>query len=397
MSQTTNYFFYLPPGVLKTNQLLDIYYNQTLSEFKNILIKINENESFALNPPNIQKEMLHWNACDYPQFYEKSESIFTMQIDENQPFIVNLDKLTFVSQSEEKLLKDSLPNIVLFRFKAGIFAREEDYQTNSISLEKVNVLHNSKRIAFEQAIKEKKERDDKFESLRTQQFNDLYEKFKFFDETRRNERIKLFNENQKKHVGYPVSPFLNQSTDPISFQQNQQINDQTTKDIVEPVIFEQNLETNVSFPLKPTDKSPTDKEVALFLKELVPLFPIDEQAQTFCGIKQNDPDLNAQKMLCFNLCHYLVLFAVISGQTYDYRFSISDGYWKIEDRITGSEIKRDLMTKANLFDNPYRDAIFSCLRKLCDDFNIPKCESLIAMIQSLNNYADLLLNRANSH
>ena len=383
----------MPPGVLKTNNILDIYYNQTVSEFKSISISINE-KSFTLNPPNIQKEMLHWNACDYTEFFSNSSSEFSVQINENNPILVNLDKLTFICQTEDKLSKDALPHILLFKFKAGIFAREEDYQTNSISIEKVNVLHNSKRIAFEQAMKQRNETNEKFESLRSKQFNELYEKFKFFDETRRNERIKLFNENVKKRENLPVSPFLNQSSSPISTQQSRQSNEQSGKDIVEPFIFDQNLETSVSFPLKPTDMSPTQNEVAIFLKELEPLFPIDLTKQTFCGIKENDTDLNAQKMLCFNLCHYLVLFGLISGETYDYRFSISDGYWMIEDRLTGNEIKRELMTKTNLFDNPYREAILSCFRKLSDDFNLPKFDSIVSTIKALNNYGDILSGKS---
>ena len=387
MSDSTNYFFYLPPGILKTDQVLDMYYNQNLESFHSIQIIINDH-SFPLNQPNLVKEILHWDASDYPDLFSNSSASLSVQIDQQPPINFNFDELTFVSQTEEKLSKDKLPHIILFRFKAGIFARKADYQSGTISIDKVNVLHNQKRLLYEQAIQKNADMNKHYETLCNENFLDLYQRFKAFDETRRNERIRIFNENQKKTENLSVSPFLDQSADDQFLPPPSSSNLQ--KNYREPFVIEQ-LEESVTYPQKPYDRSPTAEEVGTFLKELGILFPVDQEERTFCGIKENDPDLQAQKMLCFNLCHYLVLYGAITGVTYDYRFSMCDGTWKIEERTTGNEIKKELMNKSAVFDNPYREAIFSCLKKLAEDLRLPKFDTLIATIEALNTYGKSLL------
>ena len=377
-------YFYLPPGILKTDQLIGIFFNQGNEKFKKAEVKAG-NVQIVLNNPTIVKDLWYWSTSDSQNTLTASSSTMEIKIN-NKSFKVNLDNLTIVSQTDDKLVKNELGPILLFKFKAGIFARKEDFEGGTVSIEKVTVLHNQKRVAYETACSKTLEVQQKFDELCKNGFQTLYDKYFEFDETRKMQRIDAYRAMEAEHMNMPVSKYLNPVTD--EDMQKNLATQEARKQIqtFEPVSNDEDLEFLTKYPTKPNDVSPSTEEIQMFLKEIIPIFPVDVLNRTFCGIKETDPDLYTQRIFLFNVCHFLALYSVITGITFDYRMSVVEGSWRIEDRITGNEIKKETMTKANVFDNPYREAIVSSLKKAANDLKCKSSDNIVATIAEIQKY-----------
>ena len=117
-------------------------------------------------------------------------------------------------------------------------------------------------------------------------------------------------------------------------------------------------------------RSPSQYEIRMFLSELPLIFPINVEKRTFCNIFADDPDPQCNKMLIFNTIHFLSLFSEFTGIIYQYRIEMGEGGWyKLEDRITGIEVKKEVNTKNTIL-SPLRTAIMNCLKKIVFEFNL---------------------------
>ncbi|OHT12775.1 hypothetical protein TRFO_17228 [Tritrichomonas foetus] len=137
-------------------------------------------------------------------------------------------------------------------------------------------------------------------------------------------------------------------------------------------------------------RAPSKAEIKMFLEELTLIFPINLHAKTFCGVSVEENDSNCAKMLMFNIVHFLTLFSEFTGIVYDYRISIVDGWYKLEERLTGNEIKRDINSK-NIQSNPYREAVISCLQKILYEFQLkPQSLEILDMLDAILKFHSLL-------
>ncbi|EAX97173.1 hypothetical protein TVAG_116910 [Trichomonas vaginalis G3] len=374
-----SYFFYLPPGILKVEQIQTLLFNPNPDiQFTGGTIEVN-GVSNQLKEPTTSRGLWFWRVYDYPMLSTLNCSKLSIDLNGYQKFEYDLDELTFISQTEEKIRKENLSNSFIFEFKAGFFVKNGDATKKTISIDKLNILHYQKRMAYEKACEQNQTNTQRFEALCSEGFNEFFDQFTQFNEKRSRNRIITYEKKVKELEDYPVSPFL----DPDA-----KINDEVREKKAEST--EKCLLDNV--PPKPDfvpnniDFTPSQADIKQFLADLNPLFQLEEDKQLFCNIKIDDPDIQSQKMFCFNLGHFLVLFSAFTGISFDYRISMFEGAWKIEDRFTGLEIKKDTITKANPIDNPYRNALISCLIKLCTELKIPKSSSVAKMIGDLQKY-----------
>jgi hypothetical protein len=72
---------------------------------------------------------------------------------------------------------------------------------------------------------------------------------------------------------------------------------------------------------------------------------------------------------------------------------MADGWYRLEDRLTGVEIKRDTITSKTLMANPYRVSVLACLKKLTIEFHLqPKQQDFISCIESVLHFHTLLVD-----
>jgi hypothetical protein len=75
---------------------------------------------------------------------------------------------------------------------------------------------------------------------------------------------------------------------------------------------------------------------------------------------------------------------------YDVRIALTDGWFRIEDRMSGVEIKRDATSKAAL-SNPYRAAALACLKKVVTEFHLDaQQQDFFGCIDALLNFHSLI-------
>jgi hypothetical protein len=164
--------------------------------------------------------------------------------------------------------------------------------------------------------------------------------------------------------------------------------DPTLKPLIEPP------EAVLVFPkTRAGPKSPSIAEIRMCLEELAVIFFIDPDKRTFCGICEDDQDLEVQKMFLFNVIHFLTLFSEFTGMIYDVRFSLSEGWYRIDDRVTGLEIKRDTVTAKTVMANPYRSAVLACLKKIATEFHLePKGQDFVPLLAAVLQFHALLVD-----
>lgn len=374
-----SYFFYLPPGILKVEQIQRILFNPVQDfHFTGGSVEVN-GEINKLNEPTIAKDLWHWNVYEYPVLSTTNSSKLSIEIQGLQKFDFDLDQLTLVAQTEEKIDRVALKNAIIFEFKSGYFVPKESF-SKKIAIDKVNVLHYQKRMAYETACEQNHINTQRFDELCHEGFDNFFEQFMQFDQKRSENRIQAYQEKMKSQQDFPVSPFLNPDA-PYPEDKTKAMPKQNEYPFI---LTECPANTQTSLPEQ--NLSPTTEEVKQFLIDMEPLFPADDDKLTFCGIRIDDPDMQAQRMFCFNLGHFLVLFGAFTGVTFDYRITMCEGMWKLEDRFTGAEVKKDTMNKSNPLDNPYRNALISCLNKLADELQVSKTGSIVKIIHNLEQY-----------
>jgi hypothetical protein len=144
-------------------------------------------------------------------------------------------------------------------------------------------------------------------------------------------------------------------------------------------------------------RSPGTAEIRMCLEELELIFPLDVDRKLFCGISEDDPDIEAQKVFLFNVIHLLTLISEFTGMIYDVRITMADGWYRLEDRLTGMEIKRDTITSKTLMANPYRASVLACLKKLTIEFHLqPRQQDFISCIDSVLHFHTLLVDAQGS-
>jgi hypothetical protein len=155
-------------------------------------------------------------------------------------------------------------------------------------------------------------------------------------------------------------------------------------------------------PLTPRDQSvfprlengwnsPSTADICACLEELCLIFFWDVDKRTFCGIAEDDPDVEMQKVFLLNVIHFLTLFSEFTGALYDVRISMADGFYKLEDRVTGVEIKQDTIVRT-IPTSPYRAAVFGCLAKIAADFHVDvKGDGFVALLDAILQLHKLLV------
>ena len=387
MNENT-FFFYLPKGTFKFKDILSIIYID--SSLDNILIQCN-NETIEIQNSIKLKESSNWILSKYPQLNLLNGSKFLIEF-KNQKEEFDLDEITFISQTEDKIEKEKFLNKFIFRFRAGFFIKKSDYNLNIIKIDKPIYLSQSKRISFENSCIQYNLLYNNYENLFNFKFKELFNKFEEYKKELFNQR-ELFYENYKESI--KDSPILNLNNN--NKIENIINNNKIVESSEEPInIIHQefiNYEQFSIFPEKVNNKSPNNLQIKQFLIDLNNLFPLNINERLFCGINEKDSDLLNQKMFLFNLIHYLLMYSTFTGITFDYRITLIEGWYRIEERINGIEIKKELMNKSNIFDNPYRKSIINCLIKICIELNlnIKDNNDIINMIYLLQEFPNKYL------
>jgi len=380
MSSEGTYFFYLPKGTFKARDIMSIL--GFCCDFpKKIVLEI-ENERFEMESDENGKELHFWNMRKYLPGKFSLNSIFTIEIESSDPIVFDLDEIVYVCQNEDKIDPIYAKNLLLFKFKAGYFARKQDYMNKPVSIEKPVFLPNSKKVSYENTCLQNKQLQSTFEDVYNNKFKTLFEQFQEFEKELIIQRRNSYKEYQKNTETTPLIHSNTQIERKLESKQMPQI------ERIEPIEIESApVQSVYTFPEKENSKTPSLQEIKQFLMDLNSLFPLDVQSKCFCDIWEEDPDISNQRVFLFNVIHFLIMFSCFTGIKYDYRITMSEGVWKFDDRITGIEVKRDTMNKSNVFDNPYRKAIYSCIKKCINELHLScKGNDIVSMISSLQDY-----------
>ena len=97
-------------------------------------------------------------------------------------------------------------------------------------------------------------------------------------------------------------------------------------------------------------------------------------------------------MFLFDVTHFMTLFAQFTGVIFDYRITLVDGCYRFEERLSGNEVKREIYSK-NVLSNPYRSAVFACLKKLVSEFHLSVTnQTMVGHISSIQKLYEMLVD-----
>ena len=69
-----------------------------------------------------------------------------------------------------------------------------------------------------------------------------------------------------------------------------------------------------------------------------------------------------------------------------------DGFYRFEERLTGNEVKREIHSK-NVLSNPYRSAVFACLKKLVSEFHLNVTnQTMVGHISAIQKLYEMLVD-----
>ena len=411
------YFFFLPPGCLTSFELLSIH---VVSAEEHTLAVRHDGNVYEVEKAQRRGDETVWSVNDFSEFADLRASSFEVVLD-GEVFHVSFDSLVLVSVDEALSQSEAPRDVLLFRFVAGYFARACDFRMGKLVVNGVRVLRASRREAFQKAVVQCHQGIEQSDEAFDSKFSSVYERVRERDEERRRMAVERFEAYEssvaaspKMSTSYCAEVVLADEgkgslVPQLGFTGNETpIRDtgrrtslrtprmNSTKAVPanlarsrSPVEMEPEPES--MFPLERSGwRAPSSAEIRVCLEELAQLFPIDEARKKFCNIKEDDQDLNAQKMFLFDVVHFMTLVAQFTGIVFDYRIKLVEGCYRFEERLTGNEVKRDLNGK-NIQTSPYRAAVFACLKKIVREFKLSvSSQTMVGHISAIMKLPSLL-------
>lgn len=401
-TMSVGYLFYLPRGTLTSSELISIHiFLKDPDPLAKLLIKVGDAVHEVQNS-TVSDSQIIWDADNFVQFGDSSVSSFEI-IFNDQVIPVSFDSLSLFSPDDA--LSSAPEGILLFRFFAGFFARSCDFQMGTITLPPIRVLSPTRREAFEKACRQHEQLLSEFREAFDSKFSELYQQNNAMNEARRRSCTEKYEEyahvalqspRMSESYCFDGSPERSNSHSHIKELMSRASRSPSVKTLVKSLnsvcSIQQPTEVSAFPRLRDGWKSPSTPEIRMCLEELAVIFPVDEGKGMFCNISETDPDVNAQKMFLFDVTHFMTLFAQFTGIIFDYRITLVSGWYRFEERMTGNEVKRELHAK-NIMGNPYRSAIFSCLKKIVGEFHLQVTkQTMVSHISAIMSFAQMLVD-----
>lgn len=418
------YFFYLPSGCLSSFDLLSIHFISSDADSSHTLSVRHDGNVYEINKSSIHGCETIWSVDSFPDFADLRASRFEAILDD-QVFAVSFDSLSLIAVADAWTTDTAPKDILIFHFVAGYFARSCDFRMGRISVPGVKSLRPGRREALQRACSKLHGDSIEFEDCFDSKFSEIYEHHRENEESRRNASSQKFDTYLTSVANTPVIPG-NYCIDPRSSdtegvkirsppsqsclaESGSTIGDRgrrtslrpsrtsSTKTISggsprgRPRAASDELPPIAPFPAERNGwRSPSTAEIKMCLAELVEIFPLDADKKMFCNISEEDPDVSAQRTFLFDVIHFMTLVAQFTGIVFDYRIKLVEGCYRFEERITGTEVRRDWNSK-NVHTNPYRAAVLSCLRKICHEFKLSvTAQSIIGHIAAIMKFHETL-------
>lgn len=392
MSEEEVVYFYLPPGSLKPSQILSIVYAPSDgSRDIKLSFEVGQRKMEVQTQSISEDGLLSWSVNDFVDFIDIRKSEFKIILGDKR-VALDLNSLAIVSAESDLTYEEAPKDIVIIQFVGGYFARAEDFEPKSVKLVNLKTLNTTRREAYQRACQQYDRNRDTFQEEFKSNFEPVYVKHVGVDMARREDLKDIYHEYSNQFQNSPkIDPSF--CADPITRGAARRRMSSTSEVIatarkgsrarlhttVTPPSFTQSMlsgfdisDAPAVFPAQRDGwRAPSVQEITACLSELQLMFPLDVESNSFCGISEDDQDLNAQKLYLFNVLFFLTLFAEFTGMIYDYRITLIEGSYKLEDRVTGAEIKKDNITAKNMMSNPYRTAVLACLKKISNEFLLP--------------------------
>jgi hypothetical protein len=407
------FYFYLPPGSLTTFELLAIGFKPENDSSPASLSISLDGSTHSFPDVPLENGLYLWPNNDCPSFSDSHSSTFVVNIN-STAYPVNLDMLVLVSVDSPASALSEVNNVLVFQFLGGFFARSSDYRMGQLKPGLLRTLGPSRREALQRAVDIYHQSLPPFEEEFRTNFAPLYSQHQQNDELRRAKNAAHYAEYEKSVADTPLlneeytveRPPVSKTRAPVEVQkskmgppggsQSLRVVRTAASALSPPALAPQPQVSSARavFPrLRNGWRSPGTAEIRMCLEELELIFPIDVEKKLFCGLAEDDPDVDAQKVFLFNVIHFLALFSEFTGMIYDVRITMSDGWYRLEERLSGLEIKRDSITSKTLMSNPYRAAVLACLRKITTEFHLQtKHQDFIGCLDSILRFHNMLVD-----
>jgi hypothetical protein len=308
---------------------------------------------------------------------------------------VNLDHLVLIAVDDSF---NPAFEVLLFRFLTGWFARSCDKVPSSVRLSPPRPLSAQRRESIQKACEAFRETFPSFDSASSGAFAPRFEMQESVDRVRREINVKQFEQCRERTKGTPPFggfPHPDQSPEPEEKSGALLLRPPLPKKASGERKWPSLEESGCAIvpPERDGWQAPSCVEIRMCLAELALIFPWDLGTRIFCGIGEDDPDPDTQRAFLFNVVRLLVLVAEFTGTIYDVRISMADGWYRLEDRLTGAEITRDAITAKTIQSNPYRLTVLACLRKVVSEFHLePVARDFIHCIDAILRFHTRLTN-----
>jgi hypothetical protein len=385
-------YFYLPPGTFTSFELFSIVYTSPTPVM--LAVEFGDPPTTATFPaPSVESGALLWSTDDVGLFTDARTRTFTAILDSAR-IDVDLDRLVLVSVEG---VPECPPNTLLLCFLVGYFVRESDSGIRPVKLTNVKRLTAAKRESFQKACESYRSALADFEAAFETTFAPIYERQLSNDALRRRLNVDQFAAYQESVRGTPKFGESPRDRPPPPSRIRTMVSPRSkSAKVVRPPLPVIPLDIQPAPSIFPPARlgwrAPSAAEIQMCLAELSLIFPRCVERRTFCDISEDDPDPEVQKTFLFNVIHLLVLFSELTGMVYDVRIALTDGWFRMEDRMTGLEIKREITSKTAL-SNPYRAAALACLRKIVAEFHIDvQPQDFFGCIDALLNFHSLIVD-----
>lgn len=407
-----NTFTYIAPGTLTSVKLLSILYNKGSDSFPNPELVYGTQHIKLPKAANEGKGFLEWTSSDFSALLDADISKFSLNLKPGMQIQIDLDQIMPIAVEDAKPKPEEVEKVVLLHFTAGYFVRSSDFKFTKLTIPSPKGLTPSRKSNYEKSCQQYKQNIAIYNNDQQNKFSNLYQKHQAYESDLKKKRTEEYKKYQqqvsrapKMKNEYLKDPLVDVKTPDDSEYTNLLVMaNSTSSKTTQPSQAKKpmpniqqfnstpppraNTQRENTFPTCQSWVGPKPTEIKEFLKELNIIFPLDSGRNTFCGVSEADPDLQAQKIFLFNVIHYLIMFAEFTGVVYDYRITLADGLYNLEDRATAVEVKKDI-SKSNWNSNPYREAIFNCLKKVTTLFNLkPRSMTFYSYLESIQAFAD---------
>jgi hypothetical protein len=380
-------YFYLPPGSFTSFDIVSFHFQPTVPSDDISLAVEFDGGSGEFPAPTTSGGFFDWLADGLPAFSDAHISRFAARLHPDAPLQFDLDSLVLVSVD----LPSDVTDILILRFLAGYFARAEDHPAASLRLTNLPTVSRLKRVALQKVCQVYRESRVAFSDALETRFASLYARHQSYDAARREQNARQYERFREASRN---SSIAEPGTSEPKTMPSRPPPPSTTWRSVNGVVDVQPPSLPSVFPQIPKGwRTPSTAQIRMCLEELGLMFSWDVERRTFCGIAEDDADPDAQRQFLFNVIHLLTLFGEFTGMIYDVRISMCDGWYQLQDRMSGSEIKMDPITTKTVLAHPYRAAVLDCLKKIVAEFHMEATtEDFIGCIDAAMHFHELLVD-----